>query len=298
MVTIEETLKGSDVDSALSVGPYLIYAEVLEGARRPLAFLEAAGEDTSLIGKAGNTIKFLKASQLSATHVTEANMIGSGMSAGDKTMSAVSVSVTGVIYSAVELSDILMEDYPNIDWVRLHLRNMGKAVMEYLDADTKDVIQAASGTATKSCSDLSYDTIIDALAALENNNFVPDPRNPPYLIASPDAVAALMKDTKFVTSERYTAYEISRMVEGEAGHFAGCRVLKSSLLDGTGHAYIIFPSDAGYGPIVTVVWKRRLTVKNDYIATKGYTYFVTTIRAKAVVVQPEGICKISITNSP
>jgi len=297
-ITIEETLAGSDVDSALTSAPYLIYAEVLEGARRPLAFLQVVNEDFSLIGATGNTLKFIKATQLSASSATESSMLSSGMSAADKSLSAVSVSVTGVIFSAVQLSDILAEDYPKIDWVRIHLRNMGKAVMEYLDAHVKDTLLAASGVVTHSCSDLTYKEVVDALAAMENNDWVIDPANPPFLIASPDAVAGLMKDTLFVSSERYTTYQIERMVAGEAGTFASCRVLKSSLLDGTGYAFIVFPFEAGYGPVATLVWKRRLTVKNEYFTKYGYTYFVTSARAKAVVVQAKGVCKISISNSP
>lgn len=298
-ITIEETLAATAVTTALTTGPYLIYSEVLEGARRPLAFLQVAEENFDLIGQNGHTIQFLSATQLGATSITEANMLAVGMTATDKTLSAVSVSVPDIIYSAVQLSDILAEDYPKINLVQLHFRNMGKAVMEFLDALAYSTISGTAGIVTYNAgAGMDYTDCTNALAAMENNDWVPDMANPPFLITSPDQAAILMQSTTFVTTERYTAYELSRIVQGETGLYAGMRVLKSSLLDGTGLSFIIFPPDSEYGPVVVVAWKRRVTLKNEREEVFGYTYFGTTIRAKPVVVQALGVCKISTSASP
>jgi N4-gp56 family major capsid protein len=298
MFTVEETLKGSDIDTALTTGPYLIYSEVFEGARRPLAFLTVVKEDFSLIGQAGNTIKFMSATQLAGHTSSESTILSSGMAADDKTVTSVSVQVTDPIWSAVEMTDILAEDYPNVEWLRMHLRNMGSAVLEYLDSAVYDVFVAASGTVTNSCTSLAYGTVVDSLAKMENGNWLADERNPPYLIVSPEAAAGLVKDTAFVDARRYTAYEVSKMVEGEIGMYGGCRVLKTSLLDGKAYCFIIFPNDGANGPVALLAWKRRLTVKNEYFAQKAYTYYVTSIRAKGVVVQAKGVCKITQTTTP
>ena len=162
MFTIEETLKGSDIDTALTTGPYLIYSEVFEGARRPLAFLTVVKEDFSLIGSAGNTIKFMSATQLAGHTSSESTILATGMTADDKTVTSASVQVTDPIWSAVEMTDILAEDYPNVEWLRMHLRNMGAAVLEYLDDAVYDVFVAASGTVTNSCTSLDYGTVIDS----------------------------------------------------------------------------------------------------------------------------------------
>lgn len=298
-ITIEETLAASDVTTALTTGPYLIYSEVLEGARRPLAFLQVAEENFDLIGQNGHTIQFLSATQLSASSITEANMLSTGMTAADKTLSAVSVEVPDIIYSAIQLSDILAEDYPKINLVQLHFRNMGKAVMEFLDALAYSTISGTAGIVTYDAgAGMDYTDLTNALAAMENNDWVPDMANPPFLITSPDQAAILMQSTTFVTTERYTAYELSRIVQGETGVYAGMRVLKSSLLDGTGLSFIVYPPDSEYGPVVLVAWKRRVTLKNEREEKFGYTYFGTTIRAKPVVVQPKGVCKISTSASP
>jgi len=295
--TIEETLAGTDVDTALANAPYLIYSEVLEGARRPLAFLQVALEDFSLIGVTGDTIQFIKSTQLSATSSNEAAVLA-GMASADKTLSAVTVSATNTVWAATQLSDYLREDFPKINWVRLHLRNMGKAVMEYLDADVYTVLAAASGMVTHSCTTLDYDEIVDALAKMENNNWIADERNPPYLIVAPESASGMLKDTDFMDTRRYTTYELSRLVQGEIGLYGGCRVLKTSHLDGKVNAYIVFPSNTELGPVVVIAWKRRIKVVNEYEASKGYTYFNTSIRAKPVVVQVLGMCEITLSTTP
>lgn len=298
-ITIEETLAALDVTTALTTGPYLIYSEILEGARRALSFLQVVEENFDLIGQNGITIQFLKATQLSGTSITEANMLGTGMTAADKTLSAVSVTVSAVIYSAVQLSDILKEDYPKINLVQVHFRNMGKAVMEYMDALVYSTISGAAGINTYDAgAAFTHSDLVIAVAQMENSDWAADEVSPPYLIVSPEQAAVFLSDTTFVETRRYTPYEVSKIVQGEMGLYGGCRVLKSSLLDGTGLAFIVFPPNTEYGPVVVLAWKRRMTVKNERQERFGYTYFVTTIRAKPVVVQALGISKISTTASP
>ena len=297
-ITIEETLAASNVTTALTTGPYLVYSEVLEGARRPLAFLQVVQENFDLIGKDGMQIQFMKATQLSGTAITEANMLATGMTAADKTLSAVSVSVPSVIYSAVQLSDILKDDYPSINFLQIHFRNMGKAVLEYLDALVYTCLTAAAGVVTKSVATITYNGIVEALAAMENGDWVAGGGIEPWLIVAPDAAAVMLKDTTFVTTERYTTYQIAKIVAGEVGTYGGCRVLKTSYLDGKAYAYIVFPPNTGNGPVVVMAWKRRIKVNNERQEKFGYEYFVTTLRANPVVVQALGVCKITQTTTP
>lgn len=297
-ITFEETLQASDVTTALTTGPYLIYSQMFEAPRRPLVFLAVCGENNDLIGKTGNTIKFMTATHLTAVSISETNMIGTGMDGStDKSLTAASVTVDDVIYSAAQLSDILKEDYPDIAWLQKILANTGAAVLEKLDADVKDVL-VSGGTQVFSGSALGYGDVVDALSSMENSNWIADDATVPFLILSPDAVAALMKDTTFVDARRYTAYEVSKMVEGEVGMFAGCRVLKTSLLNGTGYGFIVFPPDSKYGPVALVCWKRKMQVKNEYFTKNEYTFYGTTIRAKGVITQAAGVGKLVISGSP
>jgi hypothetical protein len=315
-ITIEETLTASAIVSALTVTPFLIYSEVFELPRRPLVFLSLPLEDFSLIGSVGTTIRGLFTSHLAASTIAEANLVNPslGMAAATKTVSMWTVSVTDPIYSATNLSDILLEDFPNVEWVRLHLRNMGLAIMEYLDASVADVLEAGSGAITYTASaHFDYAEAVKALAKMENYNWIADEANPPFLIVSPNTAAGLLQDTRFLDSKRYTLYDLGRMVEGEIGMYAGMRVLKSPLLSGvdTGsgtpvdanlgadiHAFIVFPNDTGRGPVVLMAWKRRLETRNFYWTQWAYTYYVSSVRAKPVLVQSTGVCKITITTSP
>lgn len=297
-ITVEETLASSNVVTALTNSPYLIYSEVLEGARRPLVFLQVVKEIKDLIGETGNRYQFMKSTHLTATKSTEAQML-SGMSSADKTLTAVDVSVTDIIWSAVQLSDFLKEDFPKIDFIKMHMQNMGKAVMEYLDAYVYSTLAAASGTETFAAgSTFEYEDVIDSLTEAKDQDWIPDANNPPFLLISSGAAGSILKDATFVSTERYTTDKLARMVAGEVGLIGGCRVLETSLLAGTGNAYIVFPSDGLNGPVVAMIWKREMKVTNIYVPQNGYTYFNTSIRAVPVVVQAKGIVKITITGSP
>lgn len=292
-INVEETLKAADITDWT---PILVYSEVLEGARRPLAFLEVCREDFSLIGKDGHTLHIPKATQLSAGEDTETN-VAAGVSASDKTISSVNIQPTNIIYSAVELTDYLLEDFGSLDLVRLHLRNMGSAVMEKLDSNVRDVLAAGYGVLYTEASNMDFTTISTALANMEENAWMVDPNTPPFVIVPPMAAATMVQDTKYVETPRFYAQSPDRLL-GEAGLYAGCRVLKTSLLANSGNAYIVFPPDYKFGPSVILAWKRRIRVKSERYENKEITFYMTTIRAKSGVVQAYGVCRINIQTTP
>jgi len=301
-ITIEETLEANEIDSALTVAPFLIWSEIIEGARRPLVFLEAFGEDSQLVGAIGETIRFLRLdTPASAYSNTEAEITSSGMSAEEWASSAfglATVQTNKVIWAARQLTDYLKENYPNIDFLRLALRDMGKSVMEYLDDMAFDAVTATFGHLRALSASLTYGNVVDALALAKKASWFPDAANPPYLIIGPEVEAGLLKDTVFISTERYTTAEIANMVNGEIGRFAGCRVLVTPHLEDTGLAFIIFPSDTERGPVALIEWKRRITMKNEYFTKYAYTYFNVSMRAMPVVVQPKGVIKITMSNTP
>ena len=292
-ITIEETLASTDFNSALTNAPYLIYSEILEGARRPLVFLQVVQTMNDLIGKNASQLQFLTASQLTASKSSESSMLA-GMNASDKTLDAVVVTVADLIWSAVELSDFIVEDFPDVNVVQSHMKNMGDAVMEFLDAQVYATLKAASGTMTHTCASLDYDELIDALTEAKET----DVYGSPYLIVAPVVTGELLKNTDFITTARYTISDISKMVEGEAGKFAGTTVLETSLLTDTDDAYMVFPSQ-DKNPVVALMYKRTMKTVSAYVAQNGYTYFNTSVRATPVVVQASYVMKISLNqNTP
>jgi hypothetical protein len=236
---------------------------------------------------------------LSATELTSTieDTVSAGFTVTNKTISKVTINVTVFIYCAVSFTDILKEDYPNIDWLRLHLHNMGKAVLEQIDADIEGVYAAGYGV-EYSDSTLTFTTVQEALAKMAALKWMVEQDNPPYLVISPKEAATLVEDTRFLVTERYYAGPFPDALEGERGLFAGCRVLVTPLLAGTGKSYIIFPPNFKWGPVAILAWKRKMRVREQRYEDKELSIFATTARCMPVVTQANGICRIDITSTP
>jgi len=330
-ITIQETLLSANV----SYGAFLIYSEVIEGARRPLVFFDTVTEDFSLIGATGNMIYVPTSTQLAATTSSQASWEESGMVSGftiaNKTIGKITITVTPFIYCAVAFSDILKEDYPNLDWLRLHLHNMGKAVLEAIDQAIETAYASAGSAVTPSGSytgnesvsgnpdvysggygpytsvgaitlssshpTFCYNDVTNGLAAMAAKKWIADVNNPPFLIISPEMAAMLVQDTRFLLATRYYAGLTPDKLEGEVGLFAGCRVLQSTLLAGTGIAYIVFPPNFKWGPVAILAWKRKMRVREQRYEDKEWSIFATTARCIPVVIQSYGILQFAITGS-
>jgi len=302
-ISIEETLEYRDLPSELKL--WVISDEIIEGARTPIIFLQLLKEDMSLIGNIGRRLVFPTATQLGASSFStladaenpEKWLANNDYTVADKTISRINVDVTMLVYCATEVSDVLLEDMPKIDWIRLNLRNAGKAIGEYMEAAALALFEVGRGY-VHNCVNLTYGEIIDAKATMKNANWLFDMPQPAYLVISPDAEAVLLKDTDYITTERYTAGQIATMVQGEAGLYAGMKVLISPLLDGTGDAFIIYPNDTKYGTVSVLVWKRTLRVKSDYELDDETTKYVSTVRYGMGIVQALGVLLFQVSASP
>jgi len=294
-IKIQEVLESADVN----YGAFLIYSEVIEGARRPLVFFDTVTEDFSLIGSTGTQIYVPTSTQLTATKLTSTieDTISSGFTVANKTISKVLVLVSTFVYSSISLTDILKEDYPNIDWLRLHLHNMGKAVMEQIDADIDSLYSAGMGI-TNTVASCNYVAVTNTLAIMAAGKWMAEPDNPPFLIVGPDVAAKLVQDTLFILTERFYAGLTPQSLEGEVGRFAGCKVLQTPLLAGTGVSYIVFPPNFKWGPVSILAWKRKMRVREQRYEDKELSIFATTTRYQPVVIQAAGIAKIVETSTP
>jgi N4-gp56 family major capsid protein len=298
MVTIEETLKSGDLPADLK--PHLVYGEVMEGARKPLEFLQAVREDSSLIGAKGTKISVPVASQLSASTITESNLDSSGYTATDKTMTDSDVSIGNEVYCAVKLSDILGEDQPDIDWVRLNLKNMGLAVAEKLDADIRDALIAGAGgtTSATTAGTLAYDDVVNAQTAMKQAHWFPERGNPPILFMPPACEGDVVKDTRFYDTARYASADVGQL-QGEAGKFASCRAVVTSGFATpapTGApevALVVMPPNHKFGPSTILAWKRKMTVKSEREEIYARTFYVTSTRYGIAVVNSGAVRLIS-----
>lgn len=296
--TIEETLKSGDLPADLK--PHLVYGEVMEGARKPLVFIQGVREDFSLIGSKGTKISVPIASQLSAGTITESNLDSTGYTASDKTITDTDVSIGNEVYCAVKLMDILGEDMPDIDWVRLNLRNMGLAVAEKLDADIRDTFIAGAGgsTAAGTTGALNYDDVVNATAAMKALHWFPEIGNPPILFMPPACEADVVKDTRFYDTARYYSGDVSNL-QGQTGNFASCRAVVTSGFATpapTGApevALVVMPPNHRFGPSTILAWKRRMRVRSEREEIYARSFYVTSMRYGIAVVNANAVRLIS-----
>jgi N4-gp56 family major capsid protein len=303
-ISIEEVLEYQDLPSELKT--WVISDEIIESARTPLVMTPLLAEK-SLVGEVGRRLVFPVSSHLTATAISdtgiddsepETELASSGYSPSDKTITYVNVDVDTLVYCAVELSDVLQEDMPKIDWVRLNLRNMGLAIGEYIETAVRDLLLVGAGQTLNVTGDLLYGDIIDGLAQLKNLNIIAKNGYNPYLVVAPDTEKVMLKDKEFISTMRYTTADLANIVNGESGMYAGCRVLVSPLLDGMPYALLVFDSNAGYGTTACIVYKRPLRTRSERDEKAEKTFLVSSTRYGLGVVQANFILKFQLSNTP
>ena len=295
-ITVEETLKAFDLPDGL-VPELLMSQMLLTGASIPTVWLGLVSETSELVGKDGTTIKIPFMTAMTALTETADNVEDDAFSftVADPTVTKLDISVLDLVYCAFQLSRILIEDCPSIDWLRAILTSAGSAIMNYMNADIRDTFTVASGTETASCTSLSYSEVIDARAKLETSGWLVGD-DTAFLVVSVANKNILLKENTYVSSQRYTISDLDNLVEGEIGMFAGCRVVVDPALEDD-IAFII----AGHerlGAVSLIVWKRHLQMKSEARERKEKDFFVETARYKFAIVQPLGICIITISSTP
>lgn len=281
---IEETLKSSDIPSTLM--EFIIWSDVLEGARAALVAEQVVYVDKRLIGRDGVSIRVPHASQLTASTKAEDNQ----MTTSDKTITATVITVDTKVFSAVSLTKELLEDYPSINWVRLQFRNMGRAVQEYVDTTITSLLIDNAGLtrAAATAGTLAYNDVVDGIKQMAAQNF-----RARWLIVNPAKAGDLLKDTKFINAQNQY-YRFSDLLNGEIGEFAGVRVLETTQLAATRCLMVIDPYDSD-GPAAIVAYKRDITVTSDTDVDYDRTRWYTTLRVGMGVVRATGILLISST---
>jgi len=294
-ITVEETLTSGDLPEAIL--PHLLASEVLEGARIPLVWSQFMKDNYDLIGKDGTVLKFMKSTQIGATDVDADTFEASpSFSLTEPTLTALAVTVTELMYCAFAVSKKLTEDLTTIDIVRYMLQSAGKAIVEKLNEDIRDLFITASGCETFSTDTLSYDNVIDSKEKLKNSGWVQG--DLPFLVIAPCEESELVKDsTKFTDSIRYSMGDLTKMVDGEIGIYAGCRVIVDPSLKNESYAFIIASTDE-FGSKAEVVWKRRLQTNTEYSAKTEETFTVLTARYVCAMLQPKHFVRISISVTP
>lgn len=298
---IQETLKAGDLPA--DVIPHMIWNEVLAGTRKRLVYLQACQVTEMLRGAVGTKISVpIMSTRFSGGTITEANLDTSGYTFSDPTITDVDVSIGNQVYVAFKLSDILKEDQPKYNWIRLCLNDAGRAIAEYEDAAVRDVFLAGAGNsmAAATYGTLAYDDVIDCLTLMKIDSFFPEPGAVPYLFVHPNQEADLLKDTRYVHSHRYAIGDLGVMPvaddlsRGEVESiYADCRVrVTDNATDAL--ALVVFPSPhPRYGALTIHAIKRPLTIRTEREETYGRQLWVASVRYGTSVIQANSCGLIS-----
>lgn len=296
---VQETLLAGDLPA--DVIPHMLWNELLAGTTKRRVFLSAVQTTDMLRGAVGTKISVpILTTRFSAGTISESNLDSAGYSVSDPAVTDTDITIGDQVYVAFRISDILKEDQPKYDWIRILLRDAGRAMAEYEDSAIRDVLLAGAGNtmAAATFGSLEYDDVIDLSAMMKSDSWFPDEVRP-YLFLHPDQEADLLKDTRYVNSHRYAigglpelpaADDFSR-AEAE-GTYAKFRVRVSDNMVQT-LALVVFPTHPRFGPVAIHAYKRPLTVRTDREELYGRQLWIASMRYGTSVIQANAVGLIS-----
>jgi len=278
----KDRLSGGCAYAACDLIPVLLWKEVNLGATWKFVFRNAVEETDMLIGVDGNSIcvPYLDRDEFTALTASEDTIKTDGYTKAKLAPKSACLSIGDVVYVATYITDILREDSPSLQWVRVNLQKMGQAVAKKIDEDIRDCLRSActvvngNVNAATTAGTLDYDDVVDAVAHLKGLGYWGKDDGPMLLFINVDQEADLVKDTRFTDTARYTTADIplGAGVGGfnmpERGRFASCRVFVTDLAmtdasGSTAYALVVAPPTNPYGPAAMLAWKRHIRQRTE-----------------------------------
>ena len=294
---IQETLLATDLPA--DVIPHMLWQELLAGTSKRRVFRNALTNTDRLSGAAGVKISVpMLTTRFSGGTIDESTLDTGGYNATTPAVTDVDVTIGDQVYVAFYISDIIKEDQPNYDWIRISLRDAGRAIGEYEDTAIRDVLKAGAANVQSAATpgSLLYDDVIDCLKLMKIDSWFPD-EVMPWMFIHPEQEADLLKDTRYVNSHRYAIGNIADLapsedMTGAKGLYAGTKVMVSDNMEDY-YALIIFPEHPRYGPVAIHAIKRPLTIRTQREEIKGRQLWVVSTRYGTSVIQGDGVGMIS-----
>ena len=260
--------------------------------------MEAVETTTMLLGAVGVKISIpILSTRFTAATITEAALDSAGYTFSTPTITDVDVSIGNQVYVAFKINDIVKEDQPKYNWIRLLLNDAGRAIAEYEDGAVRDVFIAGAGNThtAATANALVYDDIIDTLTLEKIDSWFPD-RVMPFLFLHPNQEGDVLKDTRYVNSARYAIGNLPNLAGADylvAGQvqaiYAGTRVRVTDNMT-NGLALVVFPSPhPDYGAVTVHAVKRPLTIRTEREETYGRQLWVASVRYGTSVIQANGV---------
>ena len=299
--------------AACDLIPVLIWKEVNLGATWKFVFRNAVEETDMLVGVDGNSIciPYLDRDEFTALTASENTLKTQGYTKAKISPKSVCLSIGDVVYVATYITDILREDSPSLQWVRVTLQKMGQAIALRIDEDIRDCLRCActvvngNVNAAGTPGTLNYDDVVDAVAHLKSMGYWGVDDGPMLLFINVDQEADLVKDTRFTDTARYSTENIplGAGVGGfnmpERGRYASCRVFVTDIAmldggaDGTAYALVVAPPSNKYGPAAMFAWKRHIRQRTERREQYEKDMFVISTRYGVTVKFADAIKLIS-----
>jgi len=298
---VNETLLANSLPDDLL--PHLLWNELLAGVERRRVFLQAVQTTDMLRGAVGTKISVpYLSTRFTAGTISEAVLDSSGYVPTDPAVSDVDIQISDQVYVSFRISDILKEDQPKYDWIRILLRDAGRALGIYEDSAIRDVLFAAALGSNMVCAatagTLVYADVIHCLSEMKTDSWYPEEVTP-FLFVHPRQEADLMTDTGFLLSHRYAI--------SDAGQIAAADDMGRSEVQDTyarlnvkvtenmtlGLALVVFPTHPRWGPVCIHAYKRPLMIRTDREELYGRQLWIASTRYGTSVIQANGVGLIS-----
>ena len=230
--------------------------------------------DNTLQGVAGNTITIPK-----FAYVGEAEDVAEGIAAGTVVLTATSAQATvKKAVKAIELTDeAVLSGYG--DPVGEATRQLTMSLADKVDSDCMAAAAAATNVVDKSTAKISYDAVVDAVDAFEEED-----NEAKALFIHPKQLTTLRKDANFMDKNKFGA---DVMMTGAIGMIAGCQVIVSKKVPVETSVYKNVIMKAG---ALALYMKRGVNAETDRDVLKSTTilkadeHYVAAIKDESKIV--------------
>lgn len=298
---IEETLKAGDLPS--DVLPHMLWNEMILGTEKRRVFRDLTQVTDALRGQVGTKISVpILSTRFTAGTISESTLDSTGYTFSDPAVTDTDITIGNQVYVAFKISDILKEDQPKFNWIRILLQDAGRAIAEYEDGAIRDVYLAGAGNSMSAATagTLAYDDLLSCLALMKIDSWWPGQGVTPVLVLHPNQETDLLKDTRYVNSHRYSVADVGMLASADdlargevESIYADCNVkVSDNMINAL--ALIIFPSPhPRYGPVAIHAMKRPLTIRTEREETYGRQLWVASMRYGTSVIQANAVGLIS-----
>jgi N4-gp56 family major capsid protein len=229
------------------INPQVMGDMISASLPKAIKFAPLAKIDTTLTGRAGNTITVPK-----FAYIGDAEDVAEGIAMGTTVLTASSTTATvKKAGKAVEITDeSALSGYG--DPVGEANSQLIKSIAAKVDNDCVTALGAATLTYDGSAAIISYNGVVDALDKFQEEDY-----EAKVLFVHPSQVTQLRKDADFKDINKYP---LQTVMTGVIGEIAGCQVVPSKkvAVDTTNYTNFIVKAGA-----LTIYMKKDVDVETD-----------------------------------